>query len=307
MPAPTLRPRFFGLTRFSVAHVGDSAWRTSWGVQREESDYLADLWSPQRMTSHCELFARLCAPQLQAMAGDHDYRHVVLYSPQMPEPWLGHLHAIAHDHPVLELVPVEGVIPSATELAGQRLNGHSRTSGPVVTLRVDDDDMLAVDFLDRLTEFATPSDRGRAVNLSRGFTGVWDDATAQLRDLRPVIKRFSALGQAFVGWFDARSGTLSGLPSEHEPHHKMDQFRPTVHDARQPAFLWTQHLHQDSLFGRTGASAPERIEAQLAKLAPPTAEEVATAYRLFPVLNGRVVLAEAPSRTEEGPTPRQPR
>jgi hypothetical protein len=66
------------------------------------------------------------------------------------------------------------------------VRGRRLDSGPVVTFRVDDDDLLAVDFTDRLLEYATYGDRGRAVNLSRGFNSVWDESTRSMHDLRPA-------------------------------------------------------------------------------------------------------------------------
>jgi hypothetical protein len=274
--------------------VGNPAWRATWGLtKRGEARYLSVLWSPERMVPRCELFSRLCAPQLQAMAGRHDYRHVVLHSPGLPEPWLGQLRATVQEHPVLELVPVDGPeLPSPTTLAKTLVPGRRVDSGPVVTFRVDDDDLLAVDFLDHLAEYANYADRGRAVNLPRGFTSVWDESRLSMHDLRPVLERFGGRGQAFVGWYDAESGALDDLPERHEPHSKIDQFRPVVHDARHPAFLWTQHVHQDSHQNRRSGTPLERIETFMAKFPAGSADDVAEALRLFPVLHGRLEMRD---------------
>ena len=284
------RPSFVGVTRFSVAMVGNPSWRMTRKLTAGDEDrYLSALWSPERMAPRYELFSRLCAPQLQAMAGHHDYHHVVLYSPGLPEPWLGLLRATVQEHPVLQLVAVEGPgLPSVSSLVHKLIRGRRVDSGPVVAFRVDDDDLLALNFLEKLTPYANYGDRGRAVNLSRGFTCVWDESTLTVYDIRPVFERFSGRGQAFIGWYDTESGVLEGLPVRHEPHDKVDRFRPVIHDARHPSFLWTHHLHQDSHEGYSKLTPAERISRAMAGIPPGSPDELAQALRLFPTLHGRV-------------------
>ncbi|WP_022920089.1 glycosyltransferase [Ornithinimicrobium pekingense] len=234
-------PVYFGWTRYSAHFTDDKglAFKASKRF-KDESAYLDHLWSPERMTARDQIFLDLAVPVLQRWTERHDYRHVVTYSPEMPEPWIGRLRAAAERYPVLSLHPVED--GGINEIVRRTLEAERPGSRPVVWLRVDDDDLLSLDFIDVLDGHVRSHGPGWAVSLSKGLEAVYHEGrVTHLRGRHYVL---GALGQAVVGSWDAEQGTLD-LPRPGN-HMTVDTRLPTVLDSRRATFAYLKHTGQDS-------------------------------------------------------------
>lgn len=271
-------PSFFGVTRFSVYRPDGAAWKLNRNT--DDADvYREQLWSPERMRPRCDIFLTLTVPLLQRMAERHTYRHVVMYSEQMPDPWRSELFAAAEQYPVLclqENARGETANPTVEEL----LAAEDRPSRTVVRFRLDDDDILAVDYLDRIADFATPNDRGRSVSLASGYSGFYDRGT--VRQVRAARRIFGAQGLAAIGHYDAAAEELTLRSGA--GHHKVDRSMPTIVDSRQPAFFQMRHTGQDTLSDT--AEAREQIVRALDKLSEVT--DLSEVLRRFPTLEGHL-------------------
>lgn len=271
-------PSFFGLTRFSVFDPAPGAWKLSRNAPDHDS-YRSRLWSAERMRPRCDIFLTLTAPILQQMAEQHDYRHLVLYSPEMPDPWRSELFAAAARHPVLHLLKDD---EDVSEAMVSSLRQRSPRSRVVVQFRLDDDDLLAADFLDRLAAYATPHDVGRAVSMAAGYSAVFDQGA--LGPVREVRRVFGAQGLAYVGRYD--SGRQRVYLNAKGAHYLVDRRRPTIVDSREPAYFQMRHAEQDMLSdhettGDRGATL-QALNADLAKR--PRAKDLGAVARRFPTL-----------------------
>lgn len=270
---PTAPARFYGWTRFSVFMPDSASWKLS--KKAELTAYKQRLWSDERMAPRCELFLRRAVPLLQEMAERYPFKHVVLYSEEMPDPWRSQLQDAAREYPVLQLLPY--VYPTRIpDWMEQDLRETRARSGPIGWIRLDDDDLLARDYLDHLAEFVTTGDVGRAISFPSGYAGMLSHG--RITDVRRVRKVMGSQGQAYVGSYDALSARLR-LPRP-KSHHDVDRRMPVILDSRPRAYLQVMHAGQDT---RTDAvEVEQRLRADLAKL--PKVKDRGEVLDLFPTL-----------------------
>lgn len=282
-PEATAAPIFFGWTRYSAYHPKSRAFVAVRDAE-DEATYKAQLWSAERMRTRSAIFFGLSVPQLHAMRGDHDYVHLVTYSDDMPDPWQAELQDAVAASDLLALHPVHRGLRF---LIRDHLVATGSPSRPVVTFRVDDDDLLATNYLDELAAYATAHDHGRAVSLARGYTALWH--AGAVTQLRSTYRRLGSQGQACIGSWDAETGELDLPPMK--SHASVDRRLPTILDARTPTFLQLRHLGQDTA-DEGGLAA---LRATLGQ--HPPVEDVEEVLARFPSL--RAVLAEATDPVEQ--------
>lgn len=234
-------PVYFGWTRYS-AHFKDVKGLGYQASKRfaDERAFLDHLWSPERMTAREHIFLDLAVPVLQQWTQDHDYRHVVTYSPEMPEPWIGRLQRAAQRYPVLSLHPTED--GGITDIVRRTLEAERPGSRPVVWLRVDDDDLLSLDFIEVLDGHVRSHGPGWAVSLSKGLEAIYHEG--RITHLRGRHYVLGALGQAVVGQWDEKSSKLDLKGPGN--HMTVDTRLPTVLDSRRATFVYLKHTGQDS-------------------------------------------------------------
>ncbi|MDF2562133.1 MAG: hypothetical protein K0R99_3579 [Microbacterium sp.] len=233
--------RYYGHTRFSVHLPGNRAWKTS----RHTDDYANTLFDPRRMALRAEVFLSLAAPIYQSWADRFAYRHIVHFSGDLPEPWRSLLEDAAVRHPCFILDEVTDEIQVDSVIASD-LMSVSDEPGLVVRIRVDDDDLLAADFLDRLETYVLPEHVGFAVSFGLGVAALYrHGAHTDFRLKREVLP---SAGQAYIGRFDPSSMSVRELADA--PHNRIDTVAPVIFDSREPMYLQTFHARQDKEFGR---------------------------------------------------------
>ena len=250
-------PVYFGWTRYSAYFTDNRGlgFRASARFPDEDS-YLRHLWSAERMAVRAQIFLDLSVPVLQAMSERHDYRHVVTYSPEMPDPWLSQLHEAAQRYDVLDLHPVaDGAV---TDVMRARLERHETVSRPAVWFRLDDDDLLSTDYLDIVDRHVRTHGPMWAISLSKGVQAIWHEG--RVEDLRGKHRPLGSQGQACIGRWDARQRVLT-VP-ELGSHTTVDTRVPTVLDSRRATYVQLIHTGQDTRTTRQ-----------------PTVEELRTGHR----------------------------
>lgn len=259
---------FYGVTRYSLFSPGSLSWKTSSnGVFKSPDDYMGYLFSERRLQLREEMFFTRSVPALAAMAEAHDYTHFVMYSGLLPQRHQEVLFEAAAKYPFL--VPVEwndvvrGTgIEEMQPLIEQDLAGKVGADDgvqPVAWFRLDDDDVLAADYLERLETYRTLDHVGMAVSFGLGLTAY--RANHELVNLREYYHPKSAQGMAFISAYEPGKGRLDiNAPG---PHDGVDQVMPTILDSREHMFFQVRHGDQDSTLNNTPY---ERIAASLARL-----------------------------------------
>lgn len=130
-----------GFCRFSYPAKG--------GFQVEHGSIearMAYLYSDARMTERLRHFETLCLPGLKAQT-DPDFTLLILVGEAMPDRWRARLDALVADMPQARIVSRP---PGPHRKVCQTVMNAARVGGPCLQFRHDDDDAVAVDFVERL-------------------------------------------------------------------------------------------------------------------------------------------------------------
>lgn len=263
-------PPIFGVTRYSVYQPSSRDWVLSGGADPDE--YRAQLWASERMAPREQVFLEWAVPIYQGFHDAHGYRHLVQHSPEMPTRWLDALRDAAATYPVLMLVP-SGAWQDRRLAMARDLKRRGLPAGPAAWLRVDDDDLLATDFIDRLAPLVTAEHEGFAATFGKGLTAELDHGT--LAHFGTTIQPMASMGLTFIGSHDG-AGTAT-FPVSRRSHVHVHRHLPTLVDSREVAYLRLLHENQDR--NLTGAAKNPTASHAVPDLA-------GTVTRLFPTVVG---------------------
>lgn len=271
---------FFGVTRFSVYAPGSKSWKLSKDDVSEE-EYLANLYSDDRLSLRFEIFTNRALPVYQQMAEGRKYRHIVQYSDLMPEKWKKKLFQCAMDYPVVLLQEVKHTTASVDAMLGE-LTAQKAQSGTVVWFRVDDDDLLSVDYLEQLEQYAHESFAGMAVSFGSGITAVY--ANGKFKNFRVIRRHLMSQGQAYIGRYEAAENKI--IFPRASDHTKTDMTSPVIIDSRNPAYVWVHHDSQDTGVDMKRELAVSKIDTLLAGL--PRLKQVENYATNFPTIHADI-------------------
>ncbi|MHA5283530.1 glycosyltransferase [Corynebacterium sp. CQ3829_602738] len=232
---------FLGHTRFSLYDPTSPSWRLArFEGRRKESEYLKQLYSPERMGSRVEIFFDHSLPTLAKAAAAHNLVHVVSYSEELPHKYRAYLESADETYAWLRLDR-----RSEGNRKGRPLEKWAQQefrAGDIFgEFRLDDDDILGVNFLDTLADYLTPENVGRYVSFGYGVQAFYD--AGKFREPRVEHRPKIAIGLTRVCQMNA-NGTING--PKRVAHTKTDMVAPVILDSRAIQFLHSIHLNQDS-------------------------------------------------------------
>lgn len=264
---------FVGVTRFSLFHPSSAAWRTSQnGMFKSPEEYAAYLYSDERLAPRLKIFSEISIPQLAVAAERHEIRHIVQYSPRLPEKYLRVLKDLAHANPFLILSNAEDVGDTHPLAVGESLSTKGTTYG---MYRLDDDDLLSVRYFDDLADYVNDRFLGFRVSLAAGTTGIFDGK--MFSAIRYSHKPNIAIGLASI---QGRNTNGKYIAPPAGSHNHADRLGPVIVDSRQCAYFWTRHEGQDTNFGRVNDFMDTRSEVE----AQPPVPDGWSLQELFPAM-----------------------
>lgn len=188
------------------------------------------LWNDQRMAVRFHLFETITLPSIVNQT-DPDFTFVVISSEQMPAVHRDRLAALVDGHANIRLhwtAKTDISKASRPILLEASNDGRDRA----LHFRLDDDDAISVDFVQRLKQAAAPLDPTAVISFPYGVMGYLDDGVARHREFR---KHAIAIGYGIVkAPDDFRSPFLI-------QHRKYADQHPGVTDASFPAYHYTRH------------------------------------------------------------------
>lgn len=261
---------FIGQTRFSLYIPKSKAWNVS---NFTEEEYIAHLFSDDRMSVRAKIFAEISVPLMAEMKKHFDFRHIVSYSSILPEKWKVILFELAKKYPFLYLCEVDShdENPVSSVLKG-------KPDGSVAFYRLDDDDLLAVDYLDNLAKYNKPAYKNMAVSFGKGIIGLYENNGYS--DFRDAVQKYPSMGQAYIGFWQNGSLELPPLYS----HHDLDQNIPVIVDSMNVMYLQTYHQQQDTnyRFSNDSKKQTDNIKNDLVRFSKVKSPEVIC--KSFPLL-----------------------
>lgn len=252
-----MRVQMLGLCRFS--YVGLRGYQVGHDSYDERRAYLYDA---NRLERRWFWFTRVCLPAWQAQT-DPDFTLVIMTGPDLPEPYLSRLREICDRLPQFRLALVP---PMERHLEACRaaIAPHVEASADVVGhFRHDDDDAVAVDYVDRTRKDfrrvkALWKCEGRlALDYSRGLMLRRDGTGLQL-----IPRLCHNMGVALTLFLSADAAETA----LHYDHSKLALWMPGVSITRPLMFL--RSIHADSDSGDMGPglawhATSEQIDRQL--------------------------------------------
>ena len=225
-----------GLCRFSYPAIG--------GFQVDHDtieDRIAYLYDPARLEERFQLFETVALPCLRAQT-DPDFEVIVVVGDQLPKPHLDRLHDLTADMPQVRL---HAEPPRPQRAVMKKILNAARTDPdqPCLQFRHDDDDAVAVDFVERLRAASADAVALTARNKAVAFD--WN---------KGHVAEFGATGIAateiFRPFYVAALGMqIRGncpLTIMNFAHEKISRFMPCVTYADPPMFVRSHNSSNDS-------------------------------------------------------------
>lgn len=254
-----------GHTRFSVFEPESGSWRLSRAIGKTRtSAYLDQLYDPERLSARVEIFIGLALPILEKAQEGHHLLHVVSYSEELPDAVEEELIAACEKYDWLRLDK-----RTDRNRKGKSLDRWAQESFPkgeiYAEYRLDDDDLLSVEFFDSLSKFGNENFVGFIVSHGYGIQAFYGDGSFKEPRIehRPKI----AIGLARICKID-ETGEIIG--PRRKAHTLSDRVAPVILDSRRIMFLHSFHLTQDSGVDKPDGDLGNRLRNYLSL--PPVRE-----------------------------------
>ena len=193
-------------------------------------DAKAKLWNPERMAVRFHLFEHITLPSIRHQT-DTDFQLVVTTSNEMPDAYQARLDALVADLPNVRVLRTSAPRIRAALLPIMREASEDHTVS-ACHFRLDDDDAVSVDYVERLRAVAPHLPVESAVTFGRGVMGYMDgDAARHVSFRRDGI----AIGFAMV---KSPRGDRSPFAVQHIRYIANN---PTFSDPSFPAYHYTRH------------------------------------------------------------------
>lgn len=228
-----------GLCRFSYPGLG--------GFQVEHEtieDRIAYLYDTARMEERFRHFEAITLPGLKAQT-DGDFLFLIVVGDQLPRQWSDRLHDLVADFPQARIVahPPREHRPVMAEIINDARGAFGQ---PCLQFRHDDDDAVAVTFVERLRAAAADcpgllrDHRLVGFDFNRGFIARPDsDGICAEANVTPYWG--VALAMAVKPW--ARHTIMNF------GHNRLNRFMPTVTYTHEDMFVRGHNDHNDSRQG----------------------------------------------------------
>lgn len=245
---------FIGTTRFSLFTPNSQSFRaTATGRFSSEEEYREYLFSDERIGVRADIFLNRLLPLLDVASKHHELRHVLQYSIYLPDKYKQRLNEAVDRYSWLVLDEHDehgnGQVNSF-ELGKQLVDGE----GVFGHYRVDDDDLLSVNYFDRMSVFVHSPFVGMVISFPKGVTGVWNGAGYE--NIRETYSPMNSYGLMSVCEVTADGSLIKPVETS---HNRADRENVVILDAREISYFWTRHSGQDT----TADLNPEDAAGQL--------------------------------------------
>jgi hypothetical protein len=224
-----------GFCRFSYPAEG--------GFQVEHAsiaERIAYLYAPERMEARFRLFETICLPALKAQT-DPDFEFLILVGEAMPKALRDRLAALVSDLPQARIVARP---PGRHRKVCQEvINAARDMDAPCLMFRHDDDDAVAVDFVERLR--GTAADCAALTRAHRMVGFDWNRGWIA----RPGSEGIRAEPTVTPYWGVAQAAAVQPgvrLTLMNFAHARINQFMPTVTFTHEEMYVRGHNDHNDS-------------------------------------------------------------
>jgi Putative rhamnosyl transferase len=250
-PAERERPTT-GTDLYRLAHLVLTRFNVRWIVGPHDTDWLAHRF---------DLFERYCLPSMRGQT-EQGFRWLVFFDESTPEPYRSRVERYT-DWPAFTPCFIG---PPSSEVYDAAIAAHLDGAERLLTTRLDNDDALARDAVERLQAAIRPGPR-EFLNFPDGY--VWH---------RGRLYAHSHPSNAFLSLSEPAAGFRSAWA---DPHEEAARVAPVRQLPGEPAWLQVIHEHNVSNRVRGRRYPADRVRASFAlDLGPEAADEGAAGYWL---------------------------
>lgn len=274
-PSPTV-----GLMKFSAISTRDT---NSFISSREKGwdAHLASILDPVRLRFRLRFLMEVTLPQLehQTLKPDREwFALVIVTTTLLPEDIKSALHDATRKYPWLRIVE-RGVDDwvGMTQAGKHALLAMEYIGNqvPFLTFRLDDDDTLPLQYLEKARGHVVPSNVDKVLTFTRGAKILWRSSEFVVCNYAEERCPLIAIGLAAIAAFDfERKDFASKLQTVfvNLNHYMIKDSLPVIEDETPHMFIWSHHVFQDT-FGRyksvefpgEWAAVPDDIADKLAQ------------------------------------------
>lgn len=260
---PNTNP-IIGIINFSVLIKRNAG---SWISSRESewTDHVDRILNPERLEFRIQLLTEGLLPQFdkQTLTPSAEwFRLAIVTSSLLPQKYKQALQLAASTRPWLEVIErtpdewiaVDKIIEDFTR--GQ-MNRAELASFPFLSFRLDDDDFLSINYLEKCQQYTTRDNIGKFLTFPNGIKVLWAMKERRIDNISEVTKPFIAIGTAAVCEAERQTGKVISNPKSvfvGGNHYDIPKRFPTITDVSPNMFLWSHHATQDT-HGRFKADA----------------------------------------------------
>ncbi|MCE0780830.1 glycosyltransferase [Pseudomonas sp. NMI542_15] len=248
--------------RYSIIQKNSASWRAA---ELSFEDYANKILSNERLNIREQTFKSLTLKSLcNQINTDKNvtYTVLIMVSDMLPEGRIDRLRSMINENNISGLDFKIVKIDSGTGLMHDHININEAIKATIkrnlanlpeallATVRLDDDDGLSTNFIEKLSHHMRPGLTGYAVSFAYGVEGYWDSAANTVSDLKHSYFPKSAFGLAYLNaWSQIRG--LEDNKTIHVynmgNHMKIDENYPTIVDATEPMYFRTLSSTNDSV------------------------------------------------------------
>jgi Putative rhamnosyl transferase len=238
--------------RYSILWRNRRRWNL--GRERDFDDYRAALFDDSRLALRLFLWRNISLHSLaeQRPALDPAFHRVLIFtSADLPQPHREALDASILNLPwacIVAVDPDEERLPLDAEI--ERFMAE-RGAGPdayYASIRLDDDDALARDFVARTSRYAVPSNLGSVVSQRAGYLGRLSPTSGRFERFARTDMPKSSAGLTLIGGYSREQAAFLPGPTNvfFANHTQIDREAPIIYGRGSPAFLKSVYPEQDT-------------------------------------------------------------
>lgn len=243
-----------GIVRFSVLSTKPSPFLAY--QDRTFDEIASHILDEHRLAKRFQLFESICLPSMDAQS-DSNFSLLVVAPQLLPDRWKFRLTVLASTRPYLKIFYADEKNFRMAKCSTYVLDLISEDT--FYTFRLDDDDALSCDFIERINRMLSPALAGHAVSHCKGY---YLDIDNGLYKIRPRVVPNLAVGFGYISHKNSPR-TLFDV-SEH--HLNFHNWCPVITDARRDTFLAVTHGANDTGEKRRIDEPPLTAEAASAAL-----------------------------------------
>lgn len=248
--------------RYSIIQKNSAAWRAA---EQSFENYAKKILSDERLDIREQTFEKLTLNSLcnQVVADPNvSYTVIIMVSDMLPEDRISRLRSMISQKNIARVDFILVKIESGTGLEFDFININEAFKATIkrniehlpeallATVRLDDDDGLSTNFIEKLSHHMRYGLTGYAVSFAYGIEGYWDSTANRVSDLRHSYFPKSAFGLAYLNSW-SQTGGLGESKTIHVynmgNHMKIDETYPTIVDATEPMYFRTLSSTNDSV------------------------------------------------------------